>query len=82
MKNPGSQNVYVGTPVSIPLTSTGGTTPYAYSASNLPAGLTINRTTGTITGTPTTWGFRTATLTVTDAAGKTSSVSVDFTVWS
>lgn len=81
LKSPGNQNLYVGRPVGIALTTTGGTTPYTYSATGLPAGLTINTATGTITGTPTTWGMRNTTLTVTDAAGRTSSVTVTFTVW-
>lgn len=80
--NPGSQNVYIGRPVNLPLQATGGTTPYTFTAVNLPAGLTLNATTGVVSGTPTAWGFRNATLTVTDAAGKKASVTVTFTVWS
>ncbi|MGW6059512.1 putative Ig domain-containing protein [Streptomyces sp. NPDC055189] len=79
---PGSQNLTVGRPVSLPLKATGGTAPYAFTATGLPAGLTIARDTGVISGTPTSWGFRNATLTVTDAAGKKASVTVSFTVWS
>ncbi|MEV8319277.1 putative Ig domain-containing protein [Streptomyces sp. NPDC059900] len=82
LADPGSQNGYVGKPLSVRLTATGGTAPYTFSATNLPAGLTINPTTGVISGTPATWGFRNATLTVTDASGKKTSVTVTFTIWS
>src|SRR6202030_3336245 len=37
-----------------PLTVTGGTTPYRWTAANLPPGLSINTSTGQITGIPTT----------------------------
>jgi len=48
---------------------TGGSTPYIYTAANLPAGLSVNTSTGTITGTPTTSGTFTFPITVTDADG-------------
>ncbi len=45
----------VGTAYSTTMAASGGTTPYTWSvASGLPAGLTINSTTGIISGTPTT----------------------------
>jgi hypothetical protein len=46
----------VGQPYSSPLLATGGIAPYSFSiiAGNLPGGLTLNPTTGAITGTPTT----------------------------
>jgi hypothetical protein len=50
----------------LPLTATGGVTPYAWSAIGLPAGLSLNATTGQITGTPTTVGTSTVTVTATD----------------
>ncbi|MEZ0486420.1 putative Ig domain-containing protein [Fibrella aquatica] len=63
---PGGQ---VGTNYNQTLTTTGGTTPYAYtvSAGTLPAGLTLNPTTGAITGTPTAAATTTFTIKVTDA---------------
>ncbi|MFI5805011.1 putative Ig domain-containing protein [Streptomyces sp. NPDC051561] len=82
LTNPGSQNVYVGRPVRLPLAVTGGSAPYSFTATNLPAGLTIAAGTGVVSGTPTAWGSRNAVLTVTDAAGTSSRVTVTFTVWS
>ncbi|MCP3754790.1 putative Ig domain-containing protein [Streptomyces sp. TBY4] len=81
LTNPGNQVVYIGKPVSLSLQTTGGTKPYAFKATGLPAGLSINAATGVITGSPTTWGFGSSTLTVTDAAGKSSSVSVTWNVY-
>ncbi|MFB6523453.1 putative Ig domain-containing protein [Streptomyces sp. NPDC056401] len=81
LTNPGNQTVYIGKPVSLALKATGGTAPYAFKATGLPSGLSINATTGVITGSPTTWGFGGSTLTVTDAAGKSSSVNVTWNVY-
>lgn len=82
LTDPGSQNVYIGRQVNLPLTAKGGNAPYTFGATGLPAGLAVNSTTGLISGAPTTWGFRSAVLTVTDAGGRTSRVTVAFTVWS
>ncbi len=58
-----------------------GTTPYSWSATNLPAGLAINASTGAITGTPTgSAGTATVTVTLTDAAGATVPKSLSLTV--
>jgi hypothetical protein len=54
---------------STPITATNGTTPYTFSATGLPAGLSINAATGRITGTPTTAGSPTASVKVTDHTG-------------
>ncbi|WP_456715276.1 putative Ig domain-containing protein [Bradyrhizobium sp. USDA 4353] len=65
-----------------PVTGGGGTTPYTYSVSpSLPAGLTINSSTGSISGTPTTAsGAATYTVTVTDAASATATNTFSLTV--
>ncbi|MFG2621259.1 putative Ig domain-containing protein [Streptomyces sp. NPDC048507] len=82
LSDPGAQSAYVGRPYSLRLQATGGTKPYAFGATGLPAGLTIDRSTGVVSGTATAWGFRNATLTVTDASGRKSTVTTTFTVWS
>ena len=53
---------------------TGGTPPLTYSVSGLPAGLSFDPATRTISGTPEAAGEATVTYTVTDAAGASSSV--------
>ncbi|MEV6417658.1 M4 family metallopeptidase [Kribbella sp. NPDC051718] len=78
--NPGSQTSTVGTADTLQLAATGGTTPYSWSATGLPAGLTVNASTGLISGTPTTAATSTVTAKVTDAGGKTSSVSFSWVV--
>lgn len=54
--------------------------PLTYTAANLPAGLSIGRSTGLITGAPTAGGTTDATVTVSDPAGLSASVGVRFTV--
>jgi hypothetical protein len=65
---------YVGT-----LSATGGQGPYTWSASGLPAGLSVGSG-GSITGTPTTVGSYPAQVTVTDANGNAKATSVTFRV--
>ena len=64
-------NGTAGTPYNQIVSASGGTPPYAFSVSSgsLPAGLILNPTTGAITGTPTTPGTFTFTITATDANG-------------
>jgi len=78
--NPGSQTSTAGTADSLQLAATGGTTPYTWSATGLPAGLSVNASTGLISGTPTTAATSTVTAKVTDAAGKTASASFSWVV--
>ena len=56
----------------------GGTTPYAYTLTTLPAGLTFNSGSHTISGTPTTQGTTVITYTVTD--DNNGRASDDFTI--
>jgi hypothetical protein len=67
----------------VPVTASGGTTPYAFALSGgtLPSGMSFSTTTGTISGTATaTLTLTTFTVTVTDAAGATSSKTFELTV--
>ncbi|MEY9962592.1 beta-glucosidase [Streptacidiphilus sp. MAP12-16] len=78
---PGPQEGLAGSPVSVQVSAndvTGGQTP-AFSATGLPAGTSIS-TAGLITGTPTTAGTNTVTLTAQDAAGALASTTFLWTV--
>jgi uncharacterized protein YhjY with autotransporter beta-barrel domain len=72
----------VGTAYSEPLSASGGVTPYQYAVTSgaLPAGLSLNTQTGAITGTPTTAGGASFTITATDADGVTGSATYTLTV--
>ena len=62
---------YPGTP----MIASAGMTPYAWSATGLPPGLAINSA-GVVTGTPTTTGVFTPTITLTDAVGFTDTLTL------
>ncbi|KQS14559.1 hypothetical protein ASG04_01490 [Curtobacterium sp. Leaf183] len=68
-----------GQPYSYTVTATGTPTP-TYSAAGLPTGLTINGTTGVISGTPTTPGTTTATVTASNGTGPDATTTVSITV--
>ncbi len=69
---------YAATPV-----VTGGTSPYTWSVSagSLPAGLTLNTSTGAVTGTPTTSGSASFTIEATDSVGGTATQAESFTIY-
>ena len=78
ISNPGAQSHIVGDTVNLPITASDpdGDT-LTYSASGLPAGLSINSASGAITGTINAVGQYNVTITVDDEQG--GSVSTDFT---
>jgi hypothetical protein len=78
--NPGTQTSATGKAVSLTLKATDGSPPYTWSATGLPAGLTINTSTGVVSGTPTTAATNNVTVTAKDAAGLTASTSFSWTV--
>jgi hypothetical protein len=81
--NPGTQTSTVGTAITalqITAASTEGHSITAYSVTGLPAGLTLNTTTGVITGTPTTAGTLTTVVTATDSSGVQGTASFTWTV--
>ncbi|RSD12062.1 M4 family peptidase [Amycolatopsis eburnea] len=80
VSNPGNQSTVTGASVNLPLSASGGTAPYTWSATGLPAGLSINASTGTISGTATTAGTSNVTVTAKDAAAKTGTASFTWTV--
>jgi len=80
--NPGSQAGQVGTGASLQISasdSASGQT-LTYSATGLPAGLSISSSTGLITGTPTTTGAGSVTVTVTDTTEASGSASFTWAI--
>ncbi len=64
----------------VALAASAGTAPYTWSATTLPAGLAIDPTTGTISGTPTTAGTTVAIITAVDATAQAASFDHSFTI--
>ena len=77
-----AQTFTVGTAVSLSLPiATGGTAPYTYSLSRVPAGLSFSSATRTLSGTPSTAAAATSiTYTVRDAAERNTSLTFTITV--
>ncbi len=81
--SPGQQTSTVGTSVSLQIqaTDSGGPNPtLAYTATNLPPGLTIDSSTGLISGKPTNPGTFVVTVTVTDRTGASGTQSFTWVV--
>lgn len=72
-------NGALGVAYSQTLQATGGIAPYTWSATGLPAGLTLAPTTGILSGTPTAGGTSTISVTVTDAANGKATASLSLT---
>ncbi|GAB3690531.1 M4 family metallopeptidase [Actinocorallia lasiicapitis] len=79
--SPGNQSGTVGTAVNLQISATDpGGQALTYSATGLPAGLTINASSGLITGTPSAAGTSTVTVTAKNTANLTGSASFTWTV--
>jgi Zn-dependent metalloprotease len=78
---PGNQTGTVGTAASLQINATdpGGQT-LTYSATGLPAGLSINASTGLISGTPTTAGTSTVTVTAKNTSNLTGTATFTWTI--
>ncbi len=79
-------NGFVGAPYSEQVRVTGGIAPYSFTMSGqLPAGLTLNNSTGIVSGLPSIGGFTNVSITVTDstwATVQTKTVTMGIRVWS
>ncbi|MBM9506177.1 ExeM/NucH family extracellular endonuclease [Actinacidiphila acididurans] len=75
----GPRAATVGTAFSFTPTATGGTSPYTWSATGLPAWASIDAATGRISGTPDATGSASVQLTVTDGTGATGSATFTLT---
>jgi hypothetical protein len=80
--NPGSQSGTVATAASLQIQATDSASgqTLTYSASGLPAGLSIGSSTGLISGTPTAAGTSAVTVTATDTTGASGSASFTWTI--
>jgi O-glycosyl hydrolase len=80
--NPGAQSGTVGTAASLQIhaTDSSSTQTLSYSATGLPAGLSISSTTGLISGTPTAAGSNSVVVTVKDTTGASGSASFTWTI--
>jgi subtilase family serine protease len=80
--NPGNQTGTVGTAASLQIAATDSASgqTLTYSATGLPAGLSINSSTGLITGTPTTASTYSVTVTAKDTTGASGSATFTWTI--
>jgi hypothetical protein len=80
--NPGSQTGTVGTAASLQIKATDSASgqTLTYSATGLPAGLSISSSSGLISGTPTTAGTYSVTVTAKDTTGASGSASFTWTI--
>ena len=79
--NPGNQSTYAGAGVNLQLVATDANgDALTFSATGLPTGIVLSAASGLITGSPTTAGSYSVTVTVTDAVGATDSASFTWSV--
>ena len=79
---PSSLSGVKGTALTNTLSATGGTPPYTWQVASgaLPGGISLNSTTGALTGTPTASGNFAATIQVTDSRSQTAQKPLTFTI--
>jgi streptogramin lyase len=75
-----SAQAVVGQPFQQQCFGSAGTPPYTFSATGLPSGLSINASTGIISGTATSLGQASVNAVVTDSAGQTAMRTINFSV--
>lgn len=80
VKNPGNRYSFTDRPITQRMYAYGGFTPYKWTATGLPPGLTINATTGVISGYIYFPGYFSVKVTATDAKGKVGSAAFRWTV--
>ena len=81
MSSIGNQSGTIGTAISItPMASDADSDSVTWSANNLPSGLSINQTSGAITGTPDTNQSLSTTVSIDDGYGGTDSETFSFTI--
>ncbi len=80
--SPGNQTTTVGTAVSLQMSASDSASgqSFTWSATGLPVGLSINSSSGLISGTPTTAGTSSVTVTAQDTTGASGSASFTWTV--
>jgi hypothetical protein len=80
--NPGGQTGTVGTAASLQIQATDSASgqTLTYGATGLPAGLSLNSSTGLISGTPTAAGTSSVTVTATDTTGASGSAAFSWTI--
>ncbi|MGH3417743.1 MAG: glycoside hydrolase family 3 C-terminal domain-containing protein, partial [Actinocrinis sp.] len=80
--DPGPQEGVAGVAANVPISASDGTSgqTLTYSATGLPAGVSINAVTGAITGTPNAAGTSTVAVTARDGSGALASTSFSWTV--
>lgn len=75
-----SQSGTVGVAFSYTVVATNSPTSYAVSSGTLPAGLTLNASTGVISGTPSAAGSPSVSVTATNAGGTSAPATINFTI--